>query len=200
MPATEMSTQQVGTRPIENIFTNLDALRLSQDMASVTGTREILAHVAVRKPNRTEFVRVHPDPQMTLLTAVFTDKEERETFIVAPAMREALLGEIRPVLLMTAITRQGVLFVWPVPLPDESGRRNAWSETAREGSELAKSAWVRLAADMSLGAYRLYQAEGALSEPTWPDKTLSDLLEIAFRGRIIDSEDHPVVRRLRGLA
>jgi hypothetical protein len=178
---------------------HLDALRLSPDAAAIAGTREVLAHVAVRKPNRTEFVRVHPDSAMSLVTAVFIDKEERETFFVAPAMREALVGEIKPVLLMVALTRQGVVFIWPVPMPDESGRRNAWAETARQGAELAKSAWVRLAADLSLGAYRLYQAEGALSEPTWSDKPLPDLLEIAFRNRIIDSDDHPVIRRLRGL-
>jgi hypothetical protein len=29
---------------------------------------------------------------------------------------------------------------------------------------------------------------------------LNELLEIAFRGRVIDNEDHPVVKRLRGLA
>jgi hypothetical protein len=66
--------------------------------------------------------------------------------------------------------------------------------------ELAKSKWIRLAADMGLGGYRIYQAEGELSEPVWPDKPLQEILKIAFRDRIVDSENHPVVRRLRGLA
>ena len=34
----------------------------------------MLSHVPVRKPNRTEFVRVHPDPVMAFPTAVFVDK------------------------------------------------------------------------------------------------------------------------------
>jgi hypothetical protein len=52
-----------------------------------------------------------------------------------------------------------------------------------------------------LGGYRVRQAEGKLSEPEWPtDKTFGDLLAIAFADRIIMSEDHPVVRALRGLA
>jgi hypothetical protein len=62
------------------------------------------------------------------------------------------------------------------------------------------AAWVRLAADMSLGAYRIYQAEGQLSEPLWPEKTLPELLKLGFKDRIIDSAEHPVVKRLRGLA
>jgi hypothetical protein len=183
-----------------SVFDNIDALRLSPEFAAAAGTREILKHVPVRKPSRTEFFRVHPDADMALATGVFIDKEEREVFFVAPAMRAELAGEIKPVALMTCITRQGVVFLWPVPLPDESGRRNAWSETAREAAELAKTAWVRMAADMSMGAYRIYMAEGQLSDPVWPDKTLSQLLEIGFKDRIIDRDTHPVVKRLRGLS
>ena len=171
-----------------NIFANLEALRLSPDAAAVAGTMEILSHDPIRKPNRHEFFRTRPEPEMWFDTGVFEDKEERETFFVTPAMREALVGEIRPVLLVPTMTRQSVLLLWP------------WAETAREAAELAKTRWVRLAADMGLGGYRIYQAEGELSEPVWPDKPLTEIMQIAFRDRIVDSENHPVVRRLRGLA
>jgi hypothetical protein len=183
-----------------SVFDNLEAIRLSPDAAATAGTHEVLRHVPVRKPNRTEFVRVHPDAGMQIATGVFVDREERETFFVVPELRVELAGEIKPVLLVTAITRQGVMILWPVPLPDEGGRRNAWAETAREACDLAKTAWVRLAPDMSLGAYRIYEAEGQLSEPAWPDKPLSELLKLGFRDRIIDSADHPVIKRLRGLS
>jgi hypothetical protein len=183
-----------------SVFDNLEAIRLSPDAAATAGTREVLRHVPVRKPNRTEFVRVHPDAEMQLATGVFVDREEREVFFVAPDLRAELAGEVKPVVLVTAISRQGVVILWPVALPDEAGRRNAWAETAWEACELAKSAWVRLAADMSLGAYRIYQAEGQLSEPLWPEKTLPELLKLGFKDRIIDSAEHPVVKRLRGLA
>jgi hypothetical protein len=88
-----------------NIFANLDALRLSPDAAAVAGTSEILSHVPIRKPNRHEFFRTPPDPSMWFDTGVFEDKEERETFFVTPSMREALVGEIKPVLLVPTITR-----------------------------------------------------------------------------------------------
>jgi hypothetical protein len=182
-----------------SVFADLEALRLSPDSAAVGGTREILVQVPVRKPTRTEFFRVHADPQMSLTTAVFIDKQERDgAFFVMPEMREALLGEIKPALLLTAITTQGVVMIWPIVLPSD-GRRSYWFETAREAAELAKQNWIRMPADMSRGGYRIFKAEGELAAPTWPDKSLNDLLEIAFRDRIIDREDHPVVRRLRGL-
>ena len=56
-----------------------------------------------------------------------------------------------------------------------------------------------MVADMALGAYRIHLAEGDLPDPLWPAKTLPELLKLAFKGRIVDSIDHPVVRRLRGL-
>ena len=67
-----------------NIFTNLDALRLSPDAASVGGTSEIISHIPVRKPNRHEFVRTRPESEFWFDTGVFEDKEERETFFVTP--------------------------------------------------------------------------------------------------------------------
>lgn len=184
------------TTPVKSFFQDLSALRL--DGADVMmGAIEVLTHVPVRKPNRHEFVRVHPE--FVLDTTVFTDKEERESYLVAPSMRAALVGEARPVLLVLAISRQNALFVWPVSLPSNDGRRNLWTDTAQEAMHLAREHWVRLVADMGLGAYRIYRAEGQLSDPVWPDKSFEELLEIAFRGRVIDSPDHPVGRRLRGL-
>jgi hypothetical protein len=181
---------------MSRFFSDLNALRLGGAEASA-GAVEVLTHVPVRKPNRHEFFRVHPEH--VLDTTVFTDKEERESYLVAPAMRAVLVGEARPVLLVPAISRQNALFIWPVSLPGEDGRRNAWTDTAQEAMHLAREQWVRLMPDMGLGAYRIYRAEGQLSDPLWPDQPFEDLLELAFRGRVIDTHDHPVVRRLRGL-
>ena len=97
-----------------NIFANLDALRLSPDAAAVCGTTEVLSHIPLRKPNRHEFFRTRVEAEMWFGTGIFEDKEEREVFFVTPAMREALIGEIRPVVLCPAITRQGVLLLWPL--------------------------------------------------------------------------------------
>jgi hypothetical protein len=67
-----------------------------------------------------------------------------------------------------------------------------------EAIELATRSWVRVAANMSAGCYDVYRAGGQLSEPEWPDLTFQAILRIAFKGRFIDSLDHPVLRQLRG--
>jgi hypothetical protein len=37
------------------------------------------------------------------------------------------------------------------------------------------------------------------ADPEWPRLTFQELLRIAFRDRLVDRLDHPVILRLRGL-
>jgi hypothetical protein len=181
-----------------DIFSDLSALRLSPEEAGQIGSEEVLAHISIRKPNVNEFVRVNPDPAMSLATSIFVDSE-RETYFVAPNARNVLVAGVKAMLLLPTVNQRGMFFIWPVALGDGSGRRNAWHDTAREASELAKREWIKLVSDMAGGCYRIYRAKGALPNPVFPEKNLEELLRIAFRGRVIDSETHPVVRQALGL-
>jgi hypothetical protein len=133
-------------------------------------------------------------------TAVIELKEDRETYLVAKHLWPELAGEatFSPRALFTAMTRQNVLFVWPVRLPGADGKIDEWSRTALEAAEMARKQWCRVTANMSLGAYEVYHATGELGEPPWPDMPFNDVLRIAFKGRYIDRLDHPVLRKLRG--
>ena len=153
----------------------------------------------VRKPHRQDFVRVHRDEAYRLSpTAIIELKEDREVFLVTPQMAAELPGEFTTAALYTTISRQAVLHLWPVKLPGSDGKHNEWHRSAAEAAELAMHKWVRVTANMSLGAYEVFEATGDLPEPTWPDLPFEKLLEIAFRDRIVDRLDHPVVQRLRG--
>ncbi len=106
--------------------------------------------VPVRKPGKAWWVRVHPDPAYSLSTAVVELKEDRETYLVAPA------------------------------------------------AAMARDSWVRVAANMHLGAYDVYTASGQLADPDWPETPFRELLATAFKDKLIDTLDHPVLRKLRG--
>src|SRR6516162_10933119 len=94
------------------------ALRLDQSFADTVGVKKVLTTVPVRRPNRQDFVRVHPDPKYRLTPAAIIEvKEDREVYLVTPDMAQALPGEFTPVTLFTAINRQGTLHLWPVKLP-----------------------------------------------------------------------------------
>ena len=135
------------TGPPSDIFDNLAALRLEPDAAALVGAVEILAHVLIRRPSPTEWVRVHPDADMTLATSCYVDRENRETYLVVPEMREVLITGVKVMLLVTAVTSRGSVFLWPLALGDDTGRTNAWHETARDAAMRAKSAWTKRAAE-----------------------------------------------------
>jgi hypothetical protein len=73
-----------------------------------------------------------------------------------------------------------------------------WTRSALQAVGLATKNWVRITANLSLGAYEIFQAGGELPEPEWPTLTLTELLRIAFRDRFIKDLNHPILRRLRG--
>ena len=192
---TTKAEKQTEVKP--GIF-DLERLKLSQNFAANVGVKKALTMVPVRKPNRQEFVRVRPEEEYQYSTGVLELKEERETYLVDPDLWTELPGEIVPKILLTTINKQGVLTIWPIPLPGEDGRSNNWHQSAMEAAQLAQSQWVRVAANMSLGGYETFIATGDLPEPEWPDKSMQEIMDIAFKDRYINAIDHPVIRRLRG--
>jgi hypothetical protein len=175
-------------------------LRLSQDFASTVGVKKVLTTVPCRKPNRQEFVRVRPGEEWRLETGVFEDSNTRENYLVEPALWSELLGEIHPVCLFYAVSRQGDVMLWPVKLPGADGRSNSWNESALASARLAQSKWVRVAANMPGSMYDVYEAAGELSEPEWPELSFSEVLRLAFKDRFIQTMDHPAIKALRGEA
>jgi hypothetical protein len=184
---------------LEDPFANLDNLRLTQDFAETCGVKKLLTTIPVRKPHAQDFVRVHPDAAYRENFPAIDLKTDRELYVVTREMQAELSTECVPAKLFTAINRQGVVFLWPVRLPGPDGKLNEWWRSAAEAAELAMTRWVRVKANMDLGAYEIFSATGTLQDPTWPELSFNELLRIAFRDRVVDNIDHPVVKRLRGL-
>jgi hypothetical protein len=124
--------------------------------------------------------------------------EERELFVVRSDIANIIPGEVAAMELVPTINRQGVLFLWPVRLPRPDGKVSDWNESAREAAERAISTWVRVASNMELKAYEIYEALAEMPEPTWPDLSFDAMVRIAVKGRVIDTVEHPTVRKLRG--
>lgn len=165
------------------------------------GVVKELVTCPIRKPGRQEFVRVQPDTEFRLRAFILELKEERETYLVDPSVAAELPGETRIVSLRLAVSRQGAVFLWPVPEPTLDGRENAWWTSARIAAEKAEREWTRMVANMSQGAYDVYVAPGVLGEPVWPDKSLGEIIKVAFGEKfIIRDGAHPVVSRLLGLS
>jgi hypothetical protein len=175
-------------------------LRLSQSFVETAGVKKLLTTVPVRKPSPQDFVRVHPSPEYRDNFPIVELKDEREEYIVTAGLVPELNGEFVTKTLFLAINRQGTLFFWPVRLPAPDGKMLDWWRTSREAAELAMKRWVRVKANMNLGAYDIYEAQSTMSEPGWPEQGFWDLIKIAFRDHLITAIDHPVIKRLRGQA
>jgi hypothetical protein len=188
----------------QNIATQVDPFDPSRFAANSTVvgdigvTREFVT-CPVRKPNKKEFVRVHPE--LKLSAHILELDIERETYLVEPAVAEVLAGDVRSVSLHLTASRQSSIFLWPVPLPPLDGRDNSWNHSARVAARLAESKWVRVVSRMDQQAYEVLSAPGNLGSPIWPDVGMREILMVAFgESFVIRDAGHPVVKRLLGQA
>jgi hypothetical protein len=172
---------------------------LPQDFAETVGVKRRLVALRVRKPERQEYIRVHPGETFSFQTAVLTIKGERDgAYLLAPELWDAFAAEITPTLLVLAVTRQANPFLWPLRLPRQDGRQDIWGQSALEAAQIGKDRWVRVCANMEMGLYDVHQAPGDLGEPQWPELTMEEALKLAFKDRFISDPGHPVLRRLQG--
>jgi len=57
-----------------------------------------------------------------------------------------------------------------------------------------------MVSDTTNGIYTHYEPTGELPDAKWPALSFNEIIKLAFRGRMIDSLDHPVLQDLRGAA
>jgi hypothetical protein len=178
---------------------DLAKLRVNPEFLEGASVKKLLTTVPVRKPGSQDFVRVHPSPSYRETLAFLELKDEREVYVVNLTAVPELQAECFIATLFVAISRTGVLFLWPVRVPAVDGRSNEWHTSAATAAQHAMTRWIRVKANMSLRAYEIFEADSAIPDPIWPENlSFEALYRIAFRDRLINSVEHPVIRRLRG--
>lgn len=184
---------------------DFDSIKLSPTFAAGLMVEKLITTIPVRKPKSgLEFFRVRDDPEWTFSMHLLDLKEgEEEKYVVSPHLISEVseTGRLKPVTIYTLMTHtHKVFFLSDIPHADADGKDNGYNRSRREAYELAKTKWVKIQANMALGAYDVILAKGELPEPTWPEEpaTIKDALKIAFKNKIIDSTDHPVLKQLRG--
>jgi len=176
---------------------DLNSLRLPQDFAATVGVKPLLVQVRVTKPHKGEFVRVRPGEKWRTKVAMIVLKEEGESYVVDPKLAADLPDEVVHFQVVTAINRYGSVFLWPLRLPNSS-RQDSWADSAIAASVQAETRWLKVKANLNFSAYEVSVATGKLPEPEWPEESFAALFALAFRGKVIDSIDHPVIQKLKG--
>jgi hypothetical protein len=160
-----------------------------------------LTTIPIRKPNKHEFFRANPNEDHWRPVALI--EMERVLYLVHPSMIKHLdEDDIFYAILCPAISKSGELFFWPLKVSNK-GRGNMWNDSALQIAKMAISNWVKIRSrqeDGKGGGY--YQPEipiASFGEPSFPNLTLKQLYDIAFKGdRIIDRVDHLVIQKLTG--
>jgi hypothetical protein len=175
-------------------------LGLTQEFAAEAGVAKKWDIIKVEKPSKSRVFRVHPT--MRLKTVLLVLKEDNESYLVQPALRQALAGEslCGVFTLLPYVTKAGTPFLWAIRMADADGKWNIWHQSAWQIAEKAQTRWTRMQANRDAGHYGAeydQRPPERQQAPAWPDLAFPEWLRLAFQGYTIDSLDHPVLKRLR---
>jgi hypothetical protein len=182
-----------------DIFNDLDALR-EQSKVTVR-RRSVLVNVfVVKHPANTKYFRCHPEERMSLPGTVVWDTDQGGCYYITPGMRNhpKLITRVRYVTLHTVIQwPEQQPIIWPVPVAIEGHDFAVW-RSYRKAAEMARKEWVQMTWNAQTRDFIVEPAEAIAIQPQWPKESFSELLKIAFEGRIVDNDDHPYLYILRG--
>jgi hypothetical protein len=151
----------------------------------------------LKKPGQRVFFQAHPDPQYRLSNLPVLEDQERRLFYLQIGYQppEDIRRFIHYMHIVTCITPRGSVFLWPI-----KSSTNDWQSSALRAAREAQDNWIRIHPKMDVGAYGIEAAPQELSSvaPAWPDTSFEEMINRTFEGRIIDDDNHPVIRELRG--
>lgn len=199
--ATDTAITAAMSAPVSvGLSTDLDLtkLTLTQNFSQLAGVKKVVTTVPTRKPNKQLWLRVRSGAEWQVQVLTLTMQDTGDVYFVHPDLYGELADDVRPMMLYLYITRDGTLCLWPVSLPSEDGRLNPWAQSAHTAAKAAQLGWVKVVSSQSLGAYEIRVPTAKMDEPTWPDLSMREILNLAFRDKLITSLEHPIVRGLRG--
>jgi hypothetical protein len=195
-----INTQATTSDNNQSSPSSIGALRLPASYGANFGVKKVLMTVPVGRPKKQQFFRAHSDSSMRFDAFIYEDKENGDTYVLNNEAAQVIPQLIRAVTLRLVIDRHNNVSLIPVPLPGEDSKRSSWHDSLASAVDLAETSWIRIVANMHVGAYDVHQAEGNIPDPEWPDASMEKLVEVAFRGKVIQDIDHPVIQTLLGRA
>jgi hypothetical protein len=153
-----------------------------------------------------DFVRLHPDEEYWSSELCFVmvpiKGAKRDSLHLIDedlGMRFLPSGKIQRFRLALASKPHDVFFLCKIPTRNLD---NSFNQDNVAGCEQAKPLWTQATSrgEEGVDGYLIEVARDpdAFPEPNWPQQSLSELIERAFAGRMITTEDHPALLRLIG--
>jgi hypothetical protein len=195
-PLSPTSNQKLKRPSVVEDF-DLNAFRTDSDIEEpIEGETEVDT-VRVEKPNRMEYVYIHPEWHDTL--HIIPPSDKRKTCLVTPAVAKRHAEFCRKAFVVPYGSKAGNFYLWAILLEDKSGRVSDYAESALGRIEQGRGQWCRFEADLDNRSYRLYRAIEQKEPPQWPAQGLDFLVLKAFEGRMIADDNHEIIRQLVGV-
>lgn len=190
----------------ETVSLDLEALKLRPNAEGIIKTAPLLKTIKVLRPGKTDYFRIRPGAEWTLKFPIFSMKSgsDSEMYLVMPEFQMELYERnlLQPVMFHFGIFwGSNILFLSDVGIKlGRDGGLNPYHKSRLEAYEIAKTKWISISANLEGGFYTIVEAKSKIPEPIWPTTpaNIGEAVELAFRDNVIDSADHPVLKKLRG--
>jgi hypothetical protein len=171
--STEPTESAAPTNPPETPLDPFDprTYKLQPALLTAAGVEKHIVELTIRKPDKSWWFRVNPDPEYILPAFVIELKEEAENYLVLPPLWQSLHGEptFVAITLYLAVTRQGKLFLWPVKRPiDPDQQPSRWLRPTLDAVSRATTKWTRICWNTETRQHDVSTSKYA-AEPEWPD-------------------------------
>lgn len=186
---------------------DLNALKL-KPRNDIIKTAPLLKTIRTQKPNNTDFFRIRPGEEWMMDLPLFAPKGKKggnnKKYLVMPEFHPELeernsLQNVR--FYFGIIWGSNILFLSDVGIKcNEEGVMNSFNKSRHELYALAMEKWISISANDALKAYTASEAKSKIPDPVYPNKptNIGEAIQIAFKDNVIDREDHPILKRLRG--
>ena len=170
-----------------------------------TQTEQLSVPVHNRPPD-SEYWRVRKEPGwMPEETEVLLLRRKKarggpEFLLVLPHMEPLFNSDprlrnlVRHYFLAFIVNAHGGVGWWAVPSRSEHN----WHSSARTTMRRLVSEWGMVKSEMRSETYKIELPDDDLGEPQWPAGSYDDWFLKGFTDKVLDSEDHPVLKDLRG--
>jgi hypothetical protein len=171
--------------------------RLQEGQETIIQGRSVLVNVSIEKPKPTAWFRTAENTDRWIVTPLVD--QDGELYLLDRELAGALGTDsaIYTARLIPYVTDTGKPAFWPIKMPRAGSKVLAWTTTALEAADRARTKWTRISANMRDACYGVFEASFD-RPPEWPSESDDDLLDLAFGDRIIEDANHPVIQRLQG--
>jgi len=164
------------------------------------------SYIKIGKPKGQQWFQVHPTIQYRICMVKREGSSDEYYVVTKPFIplcgRQAIVYDLYLGILKTG----NGLILYPVPQHVEGKKPMPWYTSALECIDHARKGWIRAEWIRDSNSWDILSPDEVFAPPIWPDflnnsdeKAIKDkIYGLAFRGCVINSEDHPVIKDLKG--